>query len=424
MNLNCIDHVRKNGDSDLTKSTNDSAKSRKPANAGHKLNSNLIGIECLRCKTQHELADYFTGCPLCLSIGYPSSVRQKFGADAWQVNSRHKGMARYASCLPYNIFPTLGEGGTPLLTAPALGDEVGVEAVLIKNEGQNPTGSHKDRMSALAVARALDIGATTVIGASSGNAGASIAAYAARAGLHCVIVTTPNMNPIWRRAIEATGARLVKAENSLARWKYVEKRVVEDGWFPVTNYINPPVGSNHFGVDGLKTISFEIFEETGAETVDAIVVPTSRADLLWGIFEGFRFLQTRDVIKRLPRLYAVEPFPRIDQVLRGSDYRQSFAGRTHQISIAGSTVTYQAIEALKASNGGAVVVSDDAAAGDQRILAEHGFYVELSSAASLSGLRALIDRGEIHASERVALIASSNGYKEFGSEETPISKSS
>lgn len=406
----------------MTKLTSADAISRNSARVHFESNSRLIGIECIRCKAQLELQDYFTGCPLCLAKGFPSSVRQSYRADSWQTNSQRQGMARYASCLPYNIFPTLGEGGTPLLTARALGDEVGVEAVLIKNEGQNPTGSHKDRMSALAVARALDIGATTVIGASSGNAGASIAAYAARAGLQCVIVTTPNMNPIWRRAIEATGARLVKVENSLARWKYVEKRVVEDGWFPVTNYINPPVGSNHFGVDGLKTISFEIFEDTGAETVDAIVVPTSRADLLWGIFEGFRFLLARDVIKRLPRLYAVEPFPRIDQVLRGGDYRQSFEGRTHQISIAGSTVTYQAIEALNASKGGAVVVSDDSAVRDQRILAQHGLYVELSSAASLSGLRRLIDRGEIRASERVALIASSNGYKEFESEQTPMSK--
>ncbi len=397
----------------MTKSTNAGASVQKTAKANHKLNSNLIGIECLCCKTQHELADYFTGCPLCLSKGYPSSVRQIYSADAWQVNSRHRGMARYASCLPYAAYPTLGEGGTPLLSAPALANEVGTGDILVKSEGQNPTGSHKDRMSALAVARALDIGATTVIGASSGNAGASIAAYAARVSLQCVIVTTPDMSPIWRRAIAATGARLIEAKNSLDRWKYVEERVTEDSWFPVTNYINPPVGSNHFGVDGLKTIAFELYEETGANGVDAIIVPTSRADLIWGVFEGFRFLRERSLIQRLPRLYAVEPFPRIDQVFNGSDYRRNFEGHTRQVSIAGSTVTYQAIDALKQSQGGVVVVSDGSAARDQSTLAQHGFYVELSSAASLSGLKQLIDKGKIHADERVVLIASSNGYKEF-----------
>lgn len=397
----------------MPKSTDTNASSQKSVKVNYELNSGLIGIECLRCKTQLELEDYFTGCPLCLSDGYPSSVRQLYRADAWQVDSHKRGMARYAPCLPYKIFPTLGEGGTPLLAAPALGYEVGANAVFIKDEGQNPTGSHKDRMSSLAVARALDVGATTVIGASSGNAGASIAAYAARAGLQCVIVTTPNMNPIWRRAIEATGARLIEAKNALDRWKYVERRVTEDGWFPVTNYINPPVGSNHFGVDGLKTISFEIFEDTGAETVDAIIVPTSRADLIWGIFEGFRFLRERDVIKRLPRLYAAEPFSRIDSALRERDYRESFEGRTRQTSIAGSTVTYQAIDAIKTSKGGVVVVGDESAAREQRTLARCGFYLELSSAASLGGLRQLIDKGEIQPAERVVLIASSNGYKEF-----------
>ncbi|HPE32412.1 MAG TPA: pyridoxal-phosphate dependent enzyme [Parvularculaceae bacterium] len=401
------------GDLDLTNSTNVGAKSHKSAKARHKLNSNLIGIECLRCKTKHELADYFTGCPLCLAEGYPASVRQLYSADAWQVNSGHKGMTRYASCLPYTNFTTLGEGGTPLIAAPALADGIGTGAIFVKCEGQNPTGSHKDRMSALAVTRASDIGAETVIGASSGNAGASIAAYAARAGLQCVIVTTHDMNPIWRRAIAATGARLVEAKNSLDRWEYVEKRATEDGWFPVTNYINSPVGSNHFGVDGLRTIAFELFEETGAQGVDAIIVPTSRADLIWGVFEGFRFLKENGLIQRVPRLYAVEPFSRIDSVLRGSDYRGNFEGHTRQISIAGSTVTYQAIDALKQSQGGVVVVNDDAAVSDQRILAQNGFYMELSSAASLSGLRRLLDRGDIHADERVILIATSSGYKEF-----------
>ncbi len=322
-------------------------------------------------------------------------------------------MTRYASCLPYTNFTTLGEGGTPLIAAPALADGIGTGAIFVKCEGQNPTGSHKDRMSALAVTRASDIGAETVIGASSGNAGASIAAYAARAGLQCVIVTTHDMNPIWRRAIAATGARLVEAKNSLDRWEYVEKRATEDGWFPVTNYINSPVGSNHFGVDGLRTIAFELFEETGAQGVDAIIVPTSRADLIWGVFEGFRFLKENGLIQRVPRLYAVEPFSRIDSVLRGSDYRGNFEGHTRQISIAGSTVTYQAIDALKQSQGGVVVVNDDAAVSDQRILAQNGFYMELSSAASLSGLRRLLDRGDIHADERVILIATSSGYKEF-----------
>jgi threonine synthase len=385
------------------------------------LNHTLVANQCIRCETRLELADYFTGCPLCLSNGYPSSVRQLYSASAWRLrNSQRRGMARYASYLPYSIFPSLGEGGTPLLAEPMLADELGIAALFIKNEGQNPTGSHKDRMSALAIARALDVGASTVIAASSGNAGASIAAYSAHVRLQCEIVTTSDMNPMWRRAIRMAGARLVAAESPLYRWKYVEKRVAEFGWFPVTNYLTPPVGSNHFGIDGLKTIAFEIFEDTRQSEIDAIIVPTSRADLLWGVFEGYRLLQQLGALDRMPRLYAVEPFPRIEAVLRGSDHRTGFDGRTQQVSIAGSTVTYQAIDAITKSNGGVVVASDEDAAESQLALARCGLYVELSSAASLSGLRRLKREGQIKPGERVVLIATSSGYKELEFDEEPI----
>ena len=409
------------GHSDLAKFENIGDAAGKGAVRSYELNSTLLANECIRCETRLELADYFTGCPLCLAEGYPSSVRQLYSDSAWRLpNSQRRGMARYASYLPYSVFPSLGEGGPPLLAAPLLADAFGAAAVFIKNEGQNPTGSHKDRMSALAVARALDVGATTVIAASSGNAGASIAAYAAHARLQCEIVTTSAMNPMWRRAIRMTGARLVAAESPLDRWKYVEKRVAELGWFPVTNYLTPPVGSNHFGVDGLKTIAFEIFEGVHPSGIDAIIVPTSRADLLWGVFEGCRLLQQMGALDCMPRLYAVEPFPRIEAVLRGSDYRNSFDGRTRQVSIAGSTVTFQAIDAITKSNGGVVVASDEDAAESQQALARCGLYVELSSAASLSGLLRLTREGRIKSDESVVLIASSNGYKELEFEEAPM----
>ena len=122
----------------------------------------------------------------------------------------------------------------------------------------------------------------------------------------------------------------------------------------------------------------------------------------------------------MPRLYAVEPFPRIEAVLHGSDYRNRFDGRTRQVSIAGSTVTFQAIDAITKSNGGVVVASDEDAAESQQALARCGLYVELSSAASLSGLLRLTREGRIKSDESVVLIASSNGYKELEFEEAPM----
>ena len=322
-------------------------------------------------------------------------------------------MSRYANWLPYTSWVTLGEGGTPCNSFPSLANELKAANVFIKNEGLNPSGSHKDRASCLTVTRAMDVGATTIIGASSGNAGASLALYAAAGGIRCCIVTTPALSPIYRRAITMTGADVVTVSEAMERWRFLAEMVNERGWFPATNYLHPPVGSNHFGLDGLKTIAYEIFEAIGRQKLDAVLVPTSRGDLIWGLYEGFRQIKQIGLLDVIPRLFAIEPFPRISRVLRGEEFTSSFPGETALVSIGGSTVTYQAIEAIQASGGGAVVVADEDVVRDQLRLARHGCYAELSSAATVTGLTVLLEDGRLSRDSSVALIATSSGYKEL-----------
>lgn len=319
---------------------------------------------------------------------------------------------RYKAWMPYSSWVSLGEGGTPCTSFPRLAAELGGSAIFIKNEGLNPSGSHKDRTNCLAVTRALDIGATQIVAASSGNGGASLALYAAAAGLRCRIVATPALSPIFRRAITVTGAEIIEVSDSLDRWQCVAEMVRNEGWFAATNYLNPPVGSNHFGLDGLKTVAYEMFEDLGPDLVDAIVVPTSRGDLIWGIYEGFRELAATGLTRAIPRLFAVEPFARISRVLAGEPVTGSFPGTTALASIGGSTVTCQAMTAVRASGGGAVIVDDVAVARDQVRLARHGCFAELSSAASLSALERLYAQGQVSSEETVALIVTSNGYKD------------
>lgn len=377
------------------------------------LNPMLSGYSCIRCKADFIIADYFEGCPDCLAHGEPSSVKAKLRELPSSLSSAHEhGMQRYAAWMPYTSWVSLGEGGTSCASFPQLAEEVKAAAIFIKNEGQNPSGSHKDRASCLAVTRALDTGAFKIVAASSGNAGASLALYAAAAGLECCIVTTPALSPIYRRAIEICGAQIVTAAQSLDRWQIVSEMVKTQGWFPATNYLNPPVGSNHFATDGLKTVAFEILEELGADQVDAVIVPTSRGDLIWALHEGFNQLKAIGLISFVPRLYAVEPFARLRRVLRGDKITGSFPGTTSLTSIGGSTVTYQAIDAIRESGGGAVVVDDQTVAFDQHRLARHGCYAELSSAAALTGLELLLKEGTISKNESVVLIATSNGYKD------------
>lgn len=379
----------------------------------HVLNPMLSGFSCIRCQTELPVGDWFEGCPDCLARGVPSTVRPMFRQSPPMLNDVGKhGMARYAAWLPYTSWVTLGEGGTSCAGFPSLAEEVKAASVFIKNEGQNPSGSHKDRVSCLTVTRALDAAATRIVAASSGNGGASLALYAAAAGLGCCIVTTPALSPIHRRAITMTGAQLVEASESLDRWRIVAE-MAQEGWFPATNYLNPPVGSNAFGLAGLNTVAFEIFEELGAGQNDVLLVPTSRGDLIWGLYEGFRQLRAIGLIASLPRLIAVEPFPRIRRVLDGDEVTGSFPGTTALVSIGGSTVTYQAVEAIRATGGGAVVVDDRTVLRDQARLARHGCYAELSSAATLTGLELLLKDGTISSEDRVVLIATSNGYKDF-----------
>lgn len=389
----------------------------RPANAsgrsGHALNPMLSGYSCIRCQTELAVADYFEGCPACLVRGEPSTVRSVFREWPTTLSDTHKrGMQRYAAWMPYTSWVSLGEGGTSCASFPSLAAEMSAATIFIKNEGQNPSGSHKDRVSCLAVTRALDVGATKIVAASSGNGGASLALYAAAAGLRCRIVTTPALSPVYRRAIEMTGAEIVTAPESLDRWQHVSK-MAKEGWFPATNYLNPPVGSNHFGLDGLRTVAYEIFEELGADEVNVVLVPTSRGDLIWGLHEGFDQLKAIGRIRSVPRLFAIEPFSRIDAVLRGERITGSFPGSTKLTSIGGSTVTYQAMEAIRATGGGAVVVDDETVARDQIRLARHGCYVELSSAAALTGFETLLQDGTVSPDESVVLIATSSGYKDL-----------
>ena len=171
------------------------------------LNPRLTAFLCIRCGTQHPIGDYAEGCPACREAAYPASVAPVYsGLPALGVERPGRGTRRFGDRLPHSAFPTLGEGDTPVARLHRLARELGLDAVDIKLEGSNPTGSHKDRMTSQFVARALAKRAPVIAAASSGNAGASLAAYAAAAGLRCAIVTTPKMSPRCARVPNIPGS--------------------------------------------------------------------------------------------------------------------------------------------------------------------------------------------------------------------------
>lgn len=349
-------------------------------------------MTCLRCDAPWPVADYEAGCPRCAAEGHASNLRLTYVPGAPGV------------VLPYPVALSLGEDGTPLVELPELAKALRLGRLSAKLEWCNPTGSHKDRMSAQLIARALERGADRIVAASSGNGGLSIAAYAARAGLAAEIATTDALPQAYRRAIAAYGATLASFGDSVARWHHLARRVGE-GAFAATNYKVPAIGTNPFGIEGYKTIAAEL---SVAGKPDFVIVPCSRGDLLSGIRLGFE-----EVGGGMPVLVAAEPFPRLAQVLAGADYRGSFGGETAQTSTAGNTVTWQAVQALRASGGRAIPVGDAVVRAAQGLLATHGLHAELSAASALAAVTTLAQEGSL-AGRHAVIVLTGSGLRDPG----------
>jgi len=377
----------------------------------HRLNPRIRGMVCLKCGREYPVGDYFYGCPACLERGENAAMTFLYEGHG-AMDDTKSGWARYADMLPYGDAVTLGEGNTPVLELPALAEELGVGRLFTKNEFQNPTGSHKDRMNPFIVARAAERGYQTVTCASSGNEAASLAAYAAAEGLHCVNVSTASIPEHWKRASEESGAELVLTETSGGRLEYQRKHM-GDEWYPATNLLDVPTASSAYGIQGYKTLSFELYDRFGERLPDYILIPACRGDLLYGVYEGFADLLEGGYIRTLPRLVACEPNPRLELVLeQGRSHMDKFSGDTSATSsIGGATTTWQAEYALRRSGGFAVSVSQEAALDSVGRMARHGLYLETSSAIVYPCLqKALAERRLPHDAD-VLLVLTSHGYK-------------
>jgi threonine synthase len=377
--------------------------------AAARINPRLVGFRSLAGGVLLPIGDYPEGCPTGRTAGRPTNVAAVYAELPGCLPERGARMADMSDWLPYLDWPSLGEGGTPLLPLAA---PFPLAALEVKAEWTNPTGSHKDRASALSAARALDVGARGIACASSGNGGVSLAAYAARAGLPCRVVVTPSVPTTVRRRLAAYGADIVEVLASLGRWRRLAE-LASDGWFPATNYALPASGSTAFGVEGYRTIAFELAAQR-PDGIDAVLVPTARGDLLSGIALGFAALREAGLWRhRGPQLVAVEPFPRLAAVLSGSaEIGDSFPGATRQSSTAGSTATDQALLALRSTGGTATVVGDAAAEAAQFALARQGLLLELCAAAPVAGVMDLIRRGTLGEGARVVLIATAGADRD------------
>lgn len=379
-------------------------------------------LACPRCGRDVAEADAFGGCPACVADGVPANVHPVYSHDrdsGLPTDDKAPGVFRYRPLLPLRPDTpavSLGEGGTPLVAVPALGRELGVERLQVKDESRNPTWSYKDRLGAVAVTKAREMGADTVVVATTGNHGAAAAAYAAAAGLRCVVLTLESVPVTMKVQMQAYGAEVVALRSGPDRWALMAETVATRGWVPMSGYRDPPVGSNPFGIDGYKTIAYELHQALGRP--DVVVVPTAYADGLAGILRGFEDLVELGCIPAVPRMVAAEPFgPYAAALKAGGDVTERVpAGPSVAFSTATPVATYQGVASLRSSGGAAAAVSDDAAIIDAqlRVARRTGLYLEAAAAVCVPVVARLVRDGVILRDETVVIIATSTGLKDVG----------
>lgn len=325
------------------------------------------------------------------------------------------GLQRWAPLLP-PLVPelSLGEGGTAMIASQRMARWLGLDGpIWLKDESRNPTWSHKDRLNYCIVSTAVVNGARGVAVASTGNHGAAAAAYARRAGLHCVIISTPEAQRAFEHFQSALGSvfLLVPREE---RWPTLNRIVDETGFMPASNLTRFHTG-NPFGPEGYKTIAYEIFSQLGGRVPGTVVLPTGYGELLFGVSKGFRELKDLGVADTVPQIFSAEPAgraPLARAMLRNEAAAEVSGPASIAAGIACTVSSYRAVLGLRNSRGRALTFHDEVLAEATRELAHDGLWQEFSGVAGLAALREAVRRGETFA-EPVVTVLTSTGLKEI-----------
>jgi len=296
------------------------------------------------------------------------------------------GLDRWAPLLPPLAGDGLGAGGTPLLRSPAVEFWTGLDELYLKDETQNPTWSHKDRLNRVTTSAALRADADGIVAASTGNHGGSAAAHAARNGLPCVVFTLPDTPTAMQEFVRSYGAAVLEAATHDQLTDLVDG-FAERGFHAVTSRTDVHTG-HPYGPEGYKTIAYEVYCQLGAAPA-AVAAPTAFAELLYGVWKGFRELSTLGVVDETPRMIACEPAQQA-ALAAAREQREPYveidAGPSEAHSIGGSRSTHRGYRALTESDGLAVPVPESTIGEAQDVLAETGLWQEFSGAAGVGGL--------------------------------------
>jgi len=387
--------------------------------------SYLTSLTCSSCGQTRDPDEVQGTCPACGLVLFATydldAVRREMPEP--RFDGRPWDLWRYHELLPVRD-PThvrsLGEGATPLLNvAQPVADALGLTGgqLLVKDEGRNPTGSFKARGMAVAIARATELGIGEVALPSAGNAGAAAAAYAAAAGIGCHVAMPRDVPEINRIEAETYGAEVTLVDGLIdAAGRLVRERASAEGWFDLSTLREP------YRAEGKKTMAYELAEAGGwgdGWCPDVVVFPTGGGTGIVGMWKAFAEMEELGWIgPRRPRMVVVQAAgcaPLVRAFEQGADRAEPWINA--QTIAAGIRVPsgigdYLVLQALRASGGTAISVTDDEILAAQRLLAEKaGIWAAPEGAASVAALPYLTKSAFVSPTDRVVLFNTAMGLK-------------
>ena len=361
-------------------------------------------LKCIGCSSTFGLDTVIYSCTNCNDL-----LEVVYDLDKIQNNLNSKWKDAPLSVWKYHDFLpidkdteriTLNEGGTRLHNVVTLGSFLGIDNLYIKNEGDNPTSSFKDRGMTVSVTKARQLGAKTISCASTGNTSASLAAYGARGGLKRIVLI-PSGKVAYGKLSQAMicGAQVIQVNGNFDQCLEVvmdlSKKFTD---IYLVNSINP------FRIEGQKTIGFEIFEQL-KHIPDYIIVPVGNAGNVSAIWKGLSEFYKLGIISKLPKMIGVQA--------EGASPISKPETIATAIRIGAPASWKKALRAIYDSNGSAEIVSDKEILDAQLTLAKlEGLFIEPASATPIAALKKLLRKGVISSDDEVVCIATGHGLKD------------
>jgi threonine synthase len=379
--------------------------------------AHVHGLRCRECGREYEIAPVYT-CEWCfgpLEVVYDyDAIRAVVSRDSIAKGPRT--IWRYADLLPVEPGHAvdLGAGFTPLVRADRLAGELGLGELYIKNDTLNPTNSFKDRVTSVALSKALEFGFKTAACASTGNLANAVAAHAAHAGLRSFVFIPADLEQGKVVTTAVYGGNVVAIKGN---YDDVNRLCAELAGTYHWAFVN--VNVRPFYAEGSKTLAYETAEQLGWETPDHVVVPIASGSLLTKIRKGFDELFKVGLLDAAPRVrisgaQAEGCSPVARAWLDGSDTIKPVKPSTiaKSLAIGNPADGYFALDAVRETGGGIAAVTDDEVVDGIRLLAQtEGIFAETAGGVTIATLKRLAADGVIRADERVVAYITGHGLK-------------